>query len=171
MAGRGRHATVPAWMTSSVDSYSQIISSSTADKVVEVKSQPSSTASSVANRPLADSSDTVHKEQVVPWEQHTRGIGSKILQKMGYKYGEGLGADGKGLSSPIKAPIVANGAGLSYKKDSSGIGLKQPPQAAGRGRAATTPVWKSRSSSFDVIPSLASSAPSGTNIYILVKYI
>ena len=33
----------------------------------------------------------------VSWESHTRGFGSRMLQRMGYRHGQGLRADGSGL--------------------------------------------------------------------------
>ena len=38
----------------------------------------------------------------VGWERYTKGVGSKLLQKMGYIPGQGLGRDNEGIFEPIK---------------------------------------------------------------------
>lgn len=35
------------------------------------------------------------------WEKHTKGFGMKILEKFGFKRGEGLGRDGTGITEPV----------------------------------------------------------------------
>ena len=53
------------------------------------------------------------------WEKHTTRFGSRILAKMGYKSGEGLGSSGGGIVNPVKVvnytSFIKNSKQLSYK--------------------------------------------------------
>jgi len=57
----------------------------------------------------------------VPYEQPTKNgldqsnIGNKMLQKMGWKQGSGLGKTGSGIVDPIKVQQRAKGAGLGMR--------------------------------------------------------
>ncbi|XP_010687767.2 uncharacterized protein LOC104901840 [Beta vulgaris subsp. vulgaris] len=46
------------------------------------------------------------------FEVHTKGFGSKMMAKMGYVEGDGLGKDGKGISQPIEAVQRPKSLGL-----------------------------------------------------------
>lgn len=46
------------------------------------------------------------------WEAHTRGIGSKLLAKMGYVLGKGLGRNLEGRVEPVQAVVLPRGKSL-----------------------------------------------------------
>lgn len=79
---------------------------------------------------MAFSSGTKQDRQFADFEKHTKGIGSKLLAKMGYKPGEGLGSKGSGIAVPIEAKLRPKGAGLSYGGFEEAIeqSKKQPSQ-------------------------------------------
>lgn len=53
------------------------------------------------------------------WEAHTRGIGSKLMLKMGYTYGKGLGKQLEGRVEPVMAVVLPKGASLDHSSELS----------------------------------------------------
>ncbi|XP_021745446.1 uncharacterized protein LOC110711382 [Chenopodium quinoa] len=55
------------------------------------------------------------------FEVHTKGFGSKMMAKMGYVEGEGLGKEGKGMASPIEViqRPKSLGLGMAFVENSS----------------------------------------------------
>uniref|UniRef100_A0A3P8UNU1 Zinc finger CCCH-type with G patch domain-containing protein n=1 Tax=Cynoglossus semilaevis TaxID=244447 RepID=A0A3P8UNU1_CYNSE len=51
------------------------------------------------------------------WEAHTRGIGSKLMLKMGYEYGKGLGKKKEGRVEPVMAVVLPKGKSLDECAD------------------------------------------------------
>lgn len=59
------------------------------------------------------------------WEKHTKGIGSKLMEKMGYVWGEGLGIRGNGRTEPVEAVILPAGKSLDKCMELREKGLTQ----------------------------------------------
>lgn len=69
------------------------------------------------------------------WEVHTRGIGSKLLIKMGYEFGKGLGRHAEGRVEPIHAVVLPRGKSLDQcteilqkKTKGNQAGTSRPPR-------------------------------------------
>jgi G patch domain-containing protein 2 len=58
------------------------------------------------------------------FEMHTKGFGSKMLAKMGFIDGTGLGKDGQGIVQPIQAIHRPKSLGLGVEFDSEAEALK-----------------------------------------------
>ncbi|KAK2498109.1 hypothetical protein MC885_018514 [Smutsia gigantea] len=74
------------------------------------------------------------------WEAHTRGIGSRLLAKMGYEFGKGLGRHAEGRVEPIHAVVLPRGKSLDHcaevlqKRTMAGkAGANRPPKCRGQG--------------------------------------
>jgi len=100
--GRGMNRTRPAWMSTEAWSTHQ-------------DNLPPSTTSLVNGS--VDENVSPNPNNTGKWEQHTKGIGSKLLKKWGHKEGEGLGAKGDGLAEPVKAVFLPHQVGRRAKED------------------------------------------------------
>ncbi|XP_014778583.1 tuftelin-interacting protein 11 [Octopus bimaculoides] len=67
-----------------------------------------------APRRFAGSKDFESDKNFGKWEKHTRGIGQKLLEKMGYEKGKGLGKAAQGITAPIEAVKRRRRAGLEF---------------------------------------------------------
>ncbi|KAI3636177.1 hypothetical protein MIR68_005529 [Amoeboaphelidium protococcarum] len=65
------------------------------------------------------------------WEKRTKGIGSKLLQKMGWKVGSGIGAseDRKGIVNPVEVELRQRGKGIGFGQSQSKSQQQQPRQS------------------------------------------
>ncbi|KAI3631370.1 hypothetical protein MIR68_010860 [Amoeboaphelidium protococcarum] len=65
------------------------------------------------------------------WEKRTKGIGSKLLQKMGWKVGSGIGAsdDRKGIVNPVEVELRQRGKGIGFGQSQSNFQQQQPRQS------------------------------------------
>ncbi|XP_033825998.1 zinc finger CCCH-type with G patch domain-containing protein isoform X1 [Periophthalmus magnuspinnatus] len=60
----------------------------------------------------ADSTALLSSSEFAGWEAHTKGIGSKLMLKMGYEYGKGLGKTQEGRVEPVMAMVLPKGKSL-----------------------------------------------------------
>ncbi|KAL8612145.1 hypothetical protein ACOMHN_021958 [Nucella lapillus] len=90
----------------------------------ETDPQPS-TSTGQGSGSMLDSEDEIEEELPVflwkppqttgalgEWEMHTRGIGSKLMSRMGYIPGQGLGVSGQGKAEPIPIMLLPQGKSL-----------------------------------------------------------
>ncbi|XP_078083506.1 tuftelin-interacting protein 11 [Mustelus asterias] len=67
-------------------------------------------------------------QEIGTWEKHTKGIGQKLLQKMGYVPGRGLGKNAQGIVAPIEAKMrKGKGAIGAYGSERTEQSLKDFP--------------------------------------------
>lgn len=63
-------------------------------------------------RPIESVDPTYDHSSFGQWEKHTKGIGGKLMAKMGYVYGSGLGKEGEGRIEPVEAVVFPPGRSL-----------------------------------------------------------
>ena len=62
--------------------------------------------------PESSTVDEPPSPDVGGWEKHTKGIGSKLMGRMGYVPGQGLGPRGEGILDPLEAVVLPKRANL-----------------------------------------------------------
>lgn len=81
---------------------------------------------------LSFTSNAISSRGLGGWEQHTRGIGAKLLLQMGYEPGRGLGKDLQGIAQPVQAHLRkgrgAIGAYGTEKGQTIGDGKSSKPK-------------------------------------------
>jgi hypothetical protein len=84
--------------------------------------------SEVCSEGHSSNSPSSHQIGFGAFEKHTRGVGLKLLTKMGYEEGKGLGCKGQGIVNPIEVVERPRYLGLGYGEvdlgESSKIGSK-----------------------------------------------
>lgn len=56
-------------------------------------------------------------ERLGEWEAHTRGLGSRLMGRMGWVPGVGLGKNGEGRVEPVPAMVYPQGRSLDWCMD------------------------------------------------------
>lgn len=83
------------------------------DSDVEI-TDPSSVRTLTGHLPKVKASQSVGFGS---WEEHTNSFGSKMLFKMGYRAGKGLGPRGEGILEPIEADVIPAGISLDSVRE------------------------------------------------------
>ncbi|KAL2915519.1 hypothetical protein HK105_204921 [Polyrhizophydium stewartii] len=93
------------------------------------------------------------------WEAHTRGVGSRLLAKMGYQPGAGLGVDGAGIVEPIEVVVLPPGRGLGHADAERPVRSRRRRRGGGSGSQAAGGTGKAAPSVFDFLNTAISDSP------------
>ncbi|XP_057379751.1 uncharacterized protein LOC130702101 [Daphnia carinata] len=83
-------------------------------EIIEINNNPVSSSTSAEN--ASSEPRTNPLGEFGEWEKHTKGIGAKLLLKMGYKPGHGLGKSLQGRSQPVEAKVRKGRAAIGSEE-------------------------------------------------------
>jgi tuftelin-interacting protein 11 len=89
---------------------------------VDVKgAEPKKKTGPMANQSSGPTKTPGGGQTIGTWEKHTKGFGLKMLEKMGYKKGEGLGKNRDGVTLAPATMVRQQGAGLGMSTEASSL--------------------------------------------------
>ncbi|CAM9853425.1 unnamed protein product [Pylaiella littoralis] len=71
------------------------------------------------------------------WEQHTKGFGSRMMNRMGYRRGEGLGKEKQGISRPVPIRVLPERRALDHLRVDDGDGTRREGSSTGGSKRKT----------------------------------
>ncbi|KAL0089236.1 GC-rich sequence DNA-binding factor-like protein-domain-containing protein [Phycomyces blakesleeanus] len=77
--------------------------------------EPQKVASPKRKNAFASASSSKPEPGFAGFSKHTTGFGQKMLEKMGWAAGKGLGAGGEGIINPVETKLRPKGMGMGFK--------------------------------------------------------
>lgn len=113
--------------------------------------------------PSKDNDNGGNSDDFASFEKNTKGFGMKMLLKMGYKKGEGLGKEGEGIINPVEATLRPKKVGLGFGSGSFNSFTSGSAGGNGGGDGNASSDQKSDTSSDDEYQTHKLFVPSTTN--------